>query len=106
MALPPLTPEQREQALAKAREARKERSDVLAALTRGNVTLAEVLADTSDVIRRTRARQVLTALPGIGPKTADRMLATAGVPAEKLQTRRLSQIGPNQRRALLDQVSA
>ena len=44
MALPTLTPEQRQAALEKAREARKARSELLAALKAGTINMTEVLA--------------------------------------------------------------
>jgi hypothetical protein len=43
MALPTLTPEQRQAALAKASEARKARSELLAALKAGTIGMTEVL---------------------------------------------------------------
>ena len=43
MALPPLTPEQRAEALQKAAIARKERAEVKNRLKRGAVTLSEVI---------------------------------------------------------------
>ena len=53
MALPPLTPEQRAEALQKAAIARKERAEVKNRLKRGATTLSEVIKDgsTDDVIR-------------------------------------------------------
>jgi hypothetical protein len=52
VALPPLTPEQRAEALQKAAIARKERAEVKNRLKRGAVTLSEVIKDgsTDDVI--------------------------------------------------------
>ena len=43
MALPQLTPEQRQEALAKAAEARKQRAELKASLKRGETNLKEVL---------------------------------------------------------------
>ena len=52
MALPPLTPQQRTDALAKAAEARKVRADVKAKLKHSGLTLREVLvqADTDETL--------------------------------------------------------
>ena len=44
MALPTLTPEKRQAALAKASQARKARSELLAALKSGTISMGEVLA--------------------------------------------------------------
>jgi hypothetical protein len=56
MALPTLTPEQRQAALVKASEARKARSELLAALKAGTITMTEVLAREDDVAKRPRWR--------------------------------------------------
>src|SRR5258708_28048772 len=66
MALPALSPEQREAALQKAGEARGARSDLLAGLKAGTLTLAEVLGRDDDLARKTKVAQVIRALPGIG----------------------------------------
>ena len=53
MALPNLSPEQRQAALQKAHEARAARSALLAGLKAGTLTLADVLARDDDVARKT-----------------------------------------------------
>ena len=67
MALPTLTPEQRADALAKATEARKARSVLLAQVKSGEVSPKQLFdrAD-EDVVKKTRVVQVLRALPGYG----------------------------------------
>ena len=96
MSLPVMTPEMREIALAKAAAARKERSAALASLRDGTATLADVLSDQDSPLQRARVRQVLLALPKVGPKTADKMLAAAGVDPK----RRVSGLGNRQRAAI------
>lgn len=50
MALPVLSPEQRQEALAKAREARAARSVLLAEVKAGTLTLADVLGRDDDLV--------------------------------------------------------
>ena len=61
MALPPLTPEQRAEALQKAAIARKERAEVKNRLKRGAVTLSAVIKDgsTDDVIGKMKVSALL-----------------------------------------------
>ncbi len=101
MPLPSLTPEQREQALAKAAEARRARSEMLAALKSGQTSLAEVLDSTDEVAKKTKVLQVLKALPGVGAVKAAALMEQAGVD----EKRRVGGLGEQQRRKLLDAVS-
>jgi len=102
MPVPTMTPEQREQALRKAAAARQERAAALAELRHGKVTLAAVLADTDSPLQRAKVRQVLRALPCIGDKTADKVLAEAGIDA----SRRVAGLGKLQRAALAERFAA
>ncbi len=104
MALPTLTAEERQQALARAREVRSERSAALAGLTSGTVTLADFLASDDEVIRKTRVRAAVLALRGVGPKRADEALAAAKV--ARTRTARVGGLGRNQRDALLEFFTA
>jgi hypothetical protein len=70
MALPVLSPEQRQEALAKAREARAARSVLLAEVKAGTLTLADVLRRDDDLARKTKVAQVIRALPGVGKARA------------------------------------
>jgi hypothetical protein len=96
MALPTLTPEQRQAALAKASEARKSRSELLAALKSGTTSMTEVLAREDDVAKKTKVAAAVKALPGYGPAKAAAVLAQAGIP----DTRRIGGLGEQQRRRL------
>jgi hypothetical protein len=98
MALPTLTPEQRQAALAKASEARKARSELLAALKSGTTSMAEMLAREDDVVKKTKVAAAVKALPGYGPARAAAVLAQAGIP----DMRRIGGLGERQRRKLTE----
>ena len=66
MPLPALSPEQRQEALQKARKARTARSALLADLRAARLTLADVLGRDDDLARKTKVAQVVRALPGGG----------------------------------------
>jgi hypothetical protein len=100
MALPVLTPEQRQASLAKAAEARVARSRALAAVKNGTVTFAAVLDDKDSPLQRAFVRQVLCALPGIGTVTADKILTDLGIDAK----RRIAGLGARQREALTERL--
>src|SRR5260221_11024384 len=97
MALPALSPEQRQAALEKAREARAARSALLAGLKAGPLTLADVLARDDDIARRTSVAQVVRALPGVGPARAAAAMERAGI----ILDRRVGGLGARQREQLL-----
>jgi hypothetical protein len=99
--LPVQTREQLADALAKAHAARTARSEALAALKSGSVTLAGILADKDSPLQRAFVRQVLRALPGVGTVTADAAMAEAGIAPK----RRISGLGANQARALAERFA-
>ena len=98
MALPTLTPEQREQALARAAEARAAKAAALADLTAGRLTLADALAGEDPRLHRVKVHRVLTALPGVGKVRAGKALALAGV----ADNRRIQGLGDRQRKTLAE----
>ncbi|MCT1452366.1 MULTISPECIES: integration host factor, actinobacterial type [unclassified Corynebacterium] len=100
MALPELTPEQRQQALAKAAEARKQRAELKASLKRGDTNLKDVLAkaESDEIIGKTKVSALLEALPKVGKVKAREIMEEL----EIAQTRRLRGLGDRQRRALLE----
>ena len=100
MALPELTPEQRQEALAKAAEARKQRAELKASLKRGDTNLKEVLAkaESDEIIGKTKVSALLEALPKVGKVKAREIMDEL----EIAQTRRLRGLGDRQRRALLE----
>jgi hypothetical protein len=97
MALPTLSPEQRQEALAKAREARAARAAMLAEVKAGTLTLGGVLGRDDDLARKTKVAQVVRALPGVGKARAAAVMERAGIPAE----RRVGGLGARQREQLL-----
>lgn len=102
MALPNLTPEQRQAALAKAAEARQARTKLLSDIKAGNQTIKAVLdrAKEDSVVGKTKVAQLVKALPGYGPAKVTAVLEKAGIPAE----RRAAGLGQRQREALLSEL--
>jgi hypothetical protein len=100
MALPALSPEQRQAALQKAREARAARSALLTDLKAGSVTLADVLGRDDDLARKTKVAQVVRAVPGVGKARAAAIMERVGIPAE----RRIGGLGARQREHLLAEL--
>lgn len=102
MALPIMTPEQRERALAKAAEARAARSALLTQVKSGALNLAGVFDRPDEIAKKTRVMQVLRALPGYGPAKVAKLLAASGVD----EKRRLGSLTTAQRAKLLDAVAS
>lgn len=92
MALPPLTPEQREAALQKAAEARRERAAIKARLKdsagRRGEEIRKVLeeAEVNEVVGRLRVAALLEALPGVGKVKAQQIMEEIGIsPSRKIR---------------------
>ncbi|MFG2858898.1 integration host factor, actinobacterial type [Streptomyces mirabilis] len=101
MALPPLSPEQRQAALDKAAAARKERAEIKEALKHSKLSLREVLASDSEAIRKMPVRALLESLPDIGKVRAQKLLAELGIS----DSRRVRGLGIQQRERLLARFS-
>ena len=104
MALPPLTPEQRQAALEKAAASRRERAEVKNRLKHSGATLVEVVneAEHNEVIAKMRVSELLQSMPGIGKVRAEQVM-------EKLkisQTRRVRGLGAKQVAALIEEFSS
>ena len=99
MALPPLTPEQRAAALAKAAAARRARAALKVRLKSSGATVADVLdsGDTDEVIGKMKVVAVLEAMPGVGKVRAAKLMETL----EISPSRRVRGLGAKQREALL-----
>ena len=98
MALPPLTPEQRAAALAKAAQARKVRAELKDKLKHSGMTITELLdlGENDEVIGKLKVVALLEAMPGVGKVRAQRIM-------EKLDispSRRVRGLGAKQRTAL------
>ncbi len=99
MATPPqLTPEQREQALKKAAEARAARAEVKNQLKMGTLTLPAALESTSDSVGKLKVVSLLESLPGVGKIKARRIMDEVGI----ADNRRVQGLGAQQKQALLE----
>ena len=102
MALPTMTPEQRDRALAKATEARKARSALLAEVKSGALGLTQVFDRSDDeVVKKTRVVQVLRALPGYGAAKVAALMTASGVD----EKRRVGGLTTVQRARLIEGVA-
>ena len=93
-ALPPLTPEQRANALQRAAQVRAERAELKGKLKNGALTLAEVMD--ADVMAKVKVSVLLTSLPGVGKIRAQQIMDRLGI----APTRRVRGLGANQKAAL------
>ncbi|GAA1147852.1 transposase [Kitasatospora gansuensis] len=95
MALPPLTPEQRTAALAKAAEARRKRADVKNKLKHAGASLHDVIkagkAD-DEVIGKMKVSALLESMPGVGKVRAKQIMERLGIS----ESRRVRGLGTNQ----------
>ncbi|HZJ07662.1 MAG TPA: integration host factor, actinobacterial type [Nocardioidaceae bacterium] len=98
MALPPLTPEQRQAALDKAAASRRERAEVKNRLKHSGASIVDVLAQGhhNDVIGKMRVLDLLQAMPGLGKVRASQMMDRLNISAN----RRVRGLGANQVAAL------
>ena len=98
MPLPTLTPEQRQQALEKAAEARRKRAELKAQLNSGNTSLATVLAkDSDETVGKMKVSSVLESMPGVGKVRARKIMEKLDISA----SRRVRGLGSKQKDALL-----
>jgi hypothetical protein len=99
---PTLTPEQRQAALERAAQARKERAELKDHLKSGRTTLRELLnqAGEDEIVGKMKVLSVLEALPGTGKVRARRLMEQVGIS----ETRRLQGLGAKQRELLLEAV--
>ena len=81
MALPPLTPEQRLDALAKAAAARRARAEVKNRLKHSGASLVAVVRDgqVDDVIGKMRVSALLESMPGVGKVRARQIMERLGI---------------------------
>jgi hypothetical protein len=98
MPLPTLTPEQRQQALEKAAEARRKRAELKAQLKSGNTSLATVLQqDSNETVGKMKVSSVLESMPGVGKVRARKIMEKLDISA----SRRVRGLGSKQKDALL-----
>ena len=81
MALPPLTPEQRQAALDKAAASRRERAEVKNRLKNSGASIADVLQEgqRNEVIGKMRVVDLLQSMPGLGKVRARQMMERLGI---------------------------
>lgn len=98
--VPALTPEQRADALSRATAARRRRAEVKCRLKQGALRIAEVIADGArdDAIAKLKVSELVASMPGVGPVTAQRIMADLGIAA----SRRVRGLGEHQARSLID----
>lgn len=98
MALPPLTPEQRQAALEKAAAARRERAEVKNRLKNSGASITEVLAagQVNEVIGKMKVLDLLQSLPGMGKVKAHQTMERLGI----AESRRVRGLGAKQVAAL------
>ena len=103
MALPPLTPEQRAAALAKAAEARRARAEVKNRLKYSQGSLGEVIREgqANDIVGKMKVSALLEALPGVGKVRARQIMEEIGIS----ESRRVRGLGTNQVAAHVERFS-
>jgi hypothetical protein len=99
VALPPLTPEQRAAALAKAAVARRERAAAKNRLKYSQGSLADVITEGKDneIIGKMKVSALLESLPGVGRVRARQIMDEVGIS----ESRRVRGLGSNQAAALI-----
>ena len=99
MALPPLTPEQRAAALAKAAVARRERAAAKNRLKYSQGSRADVIQEGRDneIIGKMKDSALLESLPGVGRVRARQIMDEVGIS----ESRRVRGLGANQAAALI-----
>jgi DNA uptake protein ComE-like DNA-binding protein len=95
---PPLTPEQRAAALAKAAEARAARAEIKARLKMGSMSLSEVLSSSDGNVGKLKVVSMLESLPGVGKVKARKVMEDI----EIADNRRVQGLGAQQKQKLLD----
>jgi len=100
LTLPPLTAEERAQALEKAGRARKARAQVKEDLKTSKTSLKKVIEDgqTDEFIGKLKVLSALEALPGVGKVKAKAIMDDVGI----AETRRIRGLGPHQAAELIE----
>lgn len=102
MAIPQLSPAERQAALEKAKAARIKRAQVREDLKSGKLSLKKVLAMKEDpVVGRMKVSTLIETLPGYGKAKAEKIMAELRI----AESRRLRGLGERQEAALLERLS-
>jgi excinuclease UvrABC nuclease subunit len=101
--LPEMTEEQRNAALARAREARRTRAEIKQLLKSGSLTLSDVFerAEVDDLVAGTKIQAIVVSMPRMGKVSTKRLLEDIGI----ADNRTIRGLGSNQRKALLEHFS-
>ncbi|MDO4400129.1 MAG: integration host factor, actinobacterial type [Coriobacteriia bacterium] len=101
MAIPQLTPEERQAALEKAKIARVKRAQVRDDLKNGKLSLKDVIAMKNDeIVGRMKVSTLIETLPGYGKAKASKVMAELKI----AESRRLRGLGEKQEAALLERL--
>ena len=99
---PPLTEEQRKQALQKAAEARRKRAELKEQLKSGRTSLKDLLERTDDeIVGKMKVSTVLESLPGVGRVRARKLMERLDIS----ESRRMRGLGAKQKGNLLDEFA-
>lgn len=103
MALPPLTPEQRQAALDKAAAARRERAEIKNRLKNSGGSIIDVLeqAHDNEVIGKMRVSDLLQAVPGLGKVKVTALMERLNIS----ESRRVRGLGAKQVASLVAEFS-
>lgn len=98
MALPQLTPEQRQAALDKAAASRRERAEVKNRLKTSGASIMDVIRDgqVNDVVGKMKVVDLLQAMPGLGKVRARQLMERLAI----AESRRVRGLGAKQVAAL------
>ena len=101
MAIPTLTPEERQAALEKAKVARIKRAQVREDLKSGKLSLKDVLNMKDDeIVGRMKVSTLIETLPGYGKAKAAKVMGELKI----AESRRLRGLGERQETALLERL--
>jgi hypothetical protein len=100
VALPPLTPEQRQAALEKAAASRRERAEVKNRIRNSGGSVLDVIEEgqTNEVIGKMKVLDLLQAVPGVGKIRARQMMERLNI----AESRRVRGLGVKQIEALTE----
>lgn len=99
---PPLTEEQRRDALAKAAIARRKRAELKGELKSGTTSLKDLLDRTTDaIVGKMKVSSVLESLPGVGRVRARKIMERLDIS----ESRRMRGLGAKQKENLLSEFA-
>ena len=97
--LPEMTDELRKENLVRAMAARRERFEFKNLMKKGEISLADALAD--DRAKRIRVHEFLMCIPGIGKAKTDDIMRKLGI----AENRRVQGLGSRQREGIVELVA-